>query len=167
METMMRMMNSFWDVMSSMSTQILFRTSTRSGSMLDIFMPTTTQSQDMTSVTNAVGLKQLCTLGNPEQVSAVVLYFQVTFFIVDEGKSMSLVYMLCQHCAERKPVIWYDGLESYIFVDDGVYKMAPDFHFNEFKIFMWTLVDSDQAPGGVPPELIRNRTHLFVLYASS
>ena len=121
----------------------------------------------MTSVTNAVGLKQLCTLGNPEQVSAVVLYFQVTFFIVDEGKSMSLVYMLCQHCAERKPVIWYDGLESYIFVDDGVYKMAPDFHFNEFKIFMWTLVDSDQAPGGVPPELVWNRTHLFVLYASS
>jgi hypothetical protein len=58
-------------------------------------------------------------------------------------------------------------IECYIFVDDGVYKMAPDFHVNEFKIFVWTLVDSDQAPDGVPPELVRNRTRLFVLYASS
>jgi len=80
-------------------------------------------------------------------VSAVVLYFQVTFLIVDEGKSVFLVYMLRRRCAERKPIIWYDGLESYIFVDDGVYKMTPDFHFNEFKIFVWTLVDSDQAWG--------------------
>ena len=44
---------------------------------------------------------------------------------------------------------------------------APDFHTNEFKIFVWTLVDSDQALMGVPPELVRNRTRLFVLYASS
>ena len=100
-------------------------------------------------------------------MSAVVLYFQVTFLIVDEGKSVSLVYILRRRCAERKPVIWFDGLRGYIFVDDGVYKMAPDFHDNEFKIFVWTLVDSDQAPGGVPPELVRNRTRLFVLYASS
>jgi len=85
----MRTMNSFRDVMSSTSTQTLFRTSTRSGSVLNIFMPTTKQSQDMTSVTNAVGLKQWCTPGNPDQVSAVVLYFQVTFLIVDEGKSVS------------------------------------------------------------------------------
>ena len=51
---MMRTMNSFRDVMSPTSTQTLFRTSTRSGSVLNIFVPTTTQSQDMTSVTNAV-----------------------------------------------------------------------------------------------------------------
>ena len=100
-------------------------------------------------------------------MSVFVLYFQVTFLIVDEGKSVFLVYILRRRCAERKPVIWYDGLESYIFVDDGVYKLAPDFHTNEFKIFVWTLVDSDQALMGVPPELVRNRTRLFVLYASS
>src|SRR5258705_2727316 len=109
METTMRTMNSFRDVMSSTSTQTLFRTSTRSGSVLNIFVPTTTQSQDMTSVTNAVGLKQLCTPGTPEEVSAVVLYFQVTFLIVDEGKSVSLVYILRRRCAERKPVIWYEA----------------------------------------------------------
>jgi len=44
--------------------------------------------------------------------------------------------------------------------------MAPDFHVNEFKIFVWTLVDSDQAQDGVPPDLVRNHTRLFVLYAS-
>ena len=62
------------------------------------------------------------------------------FLIVE---SVSLVYMPRRRYAERKPVIWYDGFESYIFVDDGVYKMAPDFHFNEFKI----LADSNQGPG--------------------
>jgi hypothetical protein len=72
-----------------------------------------------------------------------------------------------RRCADKKPVIWYDGLESYIFVDNGVYKMAADFHVNEFKIFVWTLGDSDQAKDGIPPELVRNRTRLFVLYASS
>ena len=66
--------------------------------------------------------------------------------IVDEGKSVSLVYILRRRCAERKPVIWFNGFRGYIFVDDGVYKMAPDFHDNKFKIFVWTLVDSDQAP---------------------
>ena len=80
---------------------------------------------------------------------------------------MSLVYVLRRRCAEKKPVIWYDGIVGYIFVDDGVYKMTPDFHDNEFKIFVWTLVDSDQALDGVPPELVRNRTRLFVIYASS
>jgi len=45
--------------------------------------------------------------------------------------------------------------------------MAPDFQVNEFKIFVWTLVDSDQAKDGVPPQLVENRTRLFVLYASS
>ena len=45
--------------------------------------------------------------------------------------------------------------------------MAPDFQVNKFKIFVWTLVDSDQAKDGVPPQLVENRTRLFVLYASS
>jgi len=85
--------------------------------------------------------------GHPGGGECGCLIFSGHILIVDEGKSVSLVYMLRRHCAERKPVIWYDGLEPYIFVDDGVYKMAPDFHFNNFKIFVWTLVDSDQSPG--------------------
>jgi hypothetical protein len=32
---------------------------------------------------------------------------------------------------------------------------------------VWTLVDADQSQGGVPPELVRHRTRLFVVYASS
>jgi len=45
-------------------------------------------------------------------------------------------------------------------------KWPPDFHVNEFEIFVWTLVDADQAQDGVPSELVRNRTRLFVFYAS-
>src|SRR5260221_9851280 len=93
METTMRTMNSFRDVMSSTSTQTLFRTSTRSGSVLNIFVPTTTQSQDMTSVTNTVGLKQLRSPGTPEAVSAFL------YILIDEGKSVSLVYVLRRRCS--------------------------------------------------------------------
>jgi hypothetical protein len=75
--------------------------------------------------------------------------------------------MLRRRCAEKKPVIWYDGKQSFIFVDDGVYKMTSDFDLNEFKIFVWTLVDSDKAKDGVPSDLVRRRTPLFVIYASS
>ena len=61
-------------------------------------------------------------------------------------------------------MIWYNGTNCFIFVDDGVCKMAQDFQDNEFKIFVWTLIDSDQAPHGVPLHLVQNRTR--VNYAS-
>ena len=79
---------------------------------------------------------------------------------------MCLLYMLRRRRAEKKPVIWYDGSDGYIFVEDGVYKMAQDFYINEFKIFVWTLVDADQAQDSVPAEFVWNRTRLFVLFAS-
>ena len=92
------------------------------------------------------------------------LYLQGTLLIAIEGKTVSLVYALRRRCAEKKPVIWHTVSGSYIFVEDGVYIMAPDFQLNEFKVFVWTLVDSED---GVPPHLVENRTRLFVLYASS
>ena len=55
---------------------------------------------------------------------------------------------------------------SSVFVEDGIYRMASDFHVNEFKIFVWSLVDSDQAQNGVPPHLVPNRARLFVLQKS-
>lgn len=45
--------------------------------------------------------------------------------------------------------------------------MAPDFQEDYFKIFVWTLVDSDNAKDGIPPYLLQNPTPLFVIYASS
>ena len=75
--------------------------------------------------------------------------------------------MLRRRFAERKPVIWHDGKDGYIFVEDGVYQMAPDFQVNHFKTFVWTLVDSDSAADGIPPHLVWNRTRLFVIYSTS
>ena len=80
---------------------------------------------------------------------------------------MFLLYILRRLCAEKKPVIWHNGQQSYIFVDDGVYQMAPDYEMIRFKIFVWTLVDSDHAQTCVPPALVPNRTRHFVIYASS
>lgn len=78
-----------------------------------------------------------------------------------------MLYALRRRFAEKKPVIWYDGDAGFMFVEDGVYKMAPDFQENHFKTFVWTMVDSDPYVDGIPPYLVRNRTRLFVIYASS
>jgi hypothetical protein len=122
-----RTVNPFQDVTSSASVPALFRMSRRSGSVLITSVSTSTLSQYMTSVTTAERLKPLWSLGHPESVSAIVRPPGCPL-IINKGKTVWLLY-----------AIWYDGLESCIFVDDGVYKMAADFHVNEFKTFVWTL----------------------------
>ena len=66
-------------IMSSTSTQTLFRTSRRSGSVLFIFVSTSTQSRNMTSVTNAIRPKQLSSPAILELVSAFVYIFRTPF----------------------------------------------------------------------------------------
>jgi hypothetical protein len=51
----------------------------RSGSVLIIFVSASSQSQDMASVENAVGLKQLWSPGSLESVSTVVYIFVIPF----------------------------------------------------------------------------------------
>jgi hypothetical protein len=65
-----------------------------------------------------------------------------------EGKSVWVYYALRRCLAERKPVIWYFKALCYLFVEEGVYEMPVDFQTAELKPFIWTLVDSDEAPGG-------------------
>jgi hypothetical protein len=65
--------------------------------------------------------------------------------------------------AERKPVIWYLHKKRYLFVE-GVYKV-PD-EFQAFQVFVWTLVDSDEAKDGVPEDLVTHKRH-FIIYCTS
>jgi hypothetical protein len=58
-------------------------------------------------------------------------------------------------------------MTCYLFVEEGVYKMPPDFQDAQFKTIVWTLVDSDEAKDGVPQHLIPHGTRLYVIYVTS
>jgi len=48
--------------------------------------------------------------GQPGGGECVSLYPLDILLIIDEGKSVSLVYVLRRRCAEKKPVVWYEVL---------------------------------------------------------
>src|SRR5271154_347405 len=85
--------------------------------------------------------------------------------IINVGKSIWIYYALRRRLAERKPVIWYFHSTRYLFVEEGVYKVPDRFH--AFKVFVWTLVDSDEAQDGVPGYLVMQDTSHFVIYTTS
>ena len=85
--------------------------------------------------------------------------------IINVGKSIWIYYALRRRLADRKPVIWYYCKTCYLFVEEGVY-VVPD-KFNDFEVFVWTLVDSDGAEGGVPENLVIQHTRHFVIYCTS
>jgi len=82
-------------------------------------------------------------------------------------KSVWVYYALRRCLAERKLVIWYFKECCYLFVEEGVYEMPADFQTTELKPFIWTLVDSDEAPEAVPPYLVPHSTPLFVIFSTS
>jgi len=83
-----------------------------------------------------------------------------------KGKSVWIYYALRRCLAERRPIIWYFKKFCYLFVEEGVYKMPGDFQTAELKPFIWTLVDSDEAPQGVPDYLVPHTTPLFVIFST-
>lgn len=86
--------------------------------------------------------------------------------IARKGKSVWIYYALRRRLAERKPVIWYLEHTCYLFVEEGVYEVPRGFKPSRFQVFVWTLVDSDEAVDGVPPHLVPHGTHHFVIYST-
>ncbi|KAK2462507.1 hypothetical protein APHAL10511_005477 [Amanita phalloides] len=83
------------------------------------------------------------------------------------GKSVWIYYALRRRLAERKPVIWYLDQTRYLFVEEGVYKVPDEFKASHFQVFIWTLVDSDEAKDGVPNHLVTRHTRHSVIYCTS
>jgi hypothetical protein len=54
-------------------------------------------------------------------------------------------------------------VKYYLFVNEGVYKLPPDWAHDNFHCIVWTLVDSDQCKEGVPPDLIPHGMLLFII----
>ena len=84
-----------------------------------------------------------------------------------EGKSVWVYYALCRRLVERKAVIWYRDRLCYLFLKEGVFVAPPDFPSSYFRIFVWTLVDSDENKEGAPPRLLTPGTRLYVIYVTS
>ena len=62
--------------------------------------------------------------------------------------------------------MWYRGNNLYLFVREGVF-MGPDkYPPTDFEIPIWTLVDADRIPEGVPPFLAVHDTKHLIIFTS-
>jgi len=85
-----------------------------------------------------------------------------------KGKSYWCYYAMCRRLSERQPTFWYCGdLDFYLFVEEGVFIVPQNFPSYDLKVRVWTLVDSDNHPEGVPPRLIDKRTRHFIIFTTS
>ena len=108
-----------------------------------------------------------CSLGYQVSVRPQVSLHQRRTQARSQGKSFWTYYAARRHLAEMKPFIWFYKAKYYLFVDDDVYKLPPDWEHDDFRCIVWTLVDSDQSRAGVPEILIPHGTRLFVTYVTS
>ncbi|KAH9043513.1 hypothetical protein EDB83DRAFT_2407406 [Lactarius deliciosus] len=83
------------------------------------------------------------------------------------GKSVWITYALCQRLTEGEPVIWYSDTRRYLFVDEGVFEVPPDYPSSMFKTRIWTFIDADDSNDGIPDYFAPHRTkHLIILSSS-
>ncbi|KAH8996620.1 hypothetical protein EDB92DRAFT_1793737 [Lactarius akahatsu] len=83
------------------------------------------------------------------------------------GKSYWLTYALCRRLTEGGPVIWFRSAKRYLFVDEGVFVVPPDYPSTDFKTRIWTLVDADDKDG-IPDCLaaLQETNHLIISSSS-
>ncbi|KAH9006497.1 hypothetical protein EDB86DRAFT_2795089, partial [Lactarius hatsudake] len=84
------------------------------------------------------------------------------------GKSYWLTYALCRRLTEGGPVIWFRSGKRYLFVDEGVFVIPPDYPSTDFKTRIWTLIDADDSKDGIPDCLatLQETNHLIILSSS-
>ncbi|KAH9050181.1 hypothetical protein EDB84DRAFT_1555539 [Lactarius hengduanensis] len=66
------------------------------------------------------------------------------------------------------PVIWFRSAKRYLFVDEGVFVVPPDYPSTDFKTRIWTLIDADDSKDGIPDCLaaLQETNHLIILSSS-
>lgn len=68
---------------------------------------------------------------------------------------------------EKRPVIWSHFHESYLFVDDGVFRFRDAGFSAQFHKVVWTLVDSGPSQMDLPQVLIGHNMPFFIIFATS
>ncbi|KAH9080202.1 hypothetical protein EDB83DRAFT_2513110 [Lactarius deliciosus] len=82
------------------------------------------------------------------------------------GKSYWVQYALRRRLAEGKPVMWYRDSRQYLFVEEGVFVVPQYYASTDFKTLVWTLVDADECPSGIPSYLAVHDTKHFNIFVS-
>jgi len=83
------------------------------------------------------------------------------------GKSVWIWYAARRRMAAKEPFLIYYGSKLRLFVEEGVYDVPYGWKNDDFQYFMWTFVDSDESPEGIPSRFVRLSTPLFVIFATS
>ncbi|KAH9083658.1 hypothetical protein EDB83DRAFT_2212994 [Lactarius deliciosus] len=83
------------------------------------------------------------------------------------GKSYWVTYALCRCLTEGKPVFWFRSTQRYLFVEEGVFVVPPDYPSADIKARIWTLVDADDCWNGIPDYLAPHETNHLIILCSS
>ncbi|KAH8994024.1 hypothetical protein EDB92DRAFT_1815302 [Lactarius akahatsu] len=83
------------------------------------------------------------------------------------GKSYWVTYALCRRLAEGKPVFWFHSTQRYLFVEEGVFEVPPDYHSTDLKTRVWLLIDTDDSKDGIPDYLAPHETNHLIILCSS
>ncbi|TFK64832.1 hypothetical protein BDN72DRAFT_962952 [Pluteus cervinus] len=83
------------------------------------------------------------------------------------GKTYFMIYALRRRIGEQEITLLYRDNTLYLFWEGGVHEVPriPPQGFSYYK--PWLLINSDEAPKGVPPELLDQDTPYFVVYCAS
>ncbi|KAH9176571.1 hypothetical protein EDB89DRAFT_2065396 [Lactarius sanguifluus] len=65
------------------------------------------------------------------------------------------------------PVIWFRSTQRYLFVEEGVFVVSPDYPSTDIKARIWTLVDTDDSKDGIPDYLAPHETNYYIMFLSS
>jgi len=86
-----------------------------------------------------------------------------------EGKSCWVSYAVRRSLGDRRPFLWYRNGICFVFVEDGVYQqhVAEKFSANDFVPLLWTFVDADACPAGVPEKLAGSDANLFIMFTTA
>ncbi|KAH9974661.1 hypothetical protein BGW80DRAFT_1204772 [Lactifluus volemus] len=83
------------------------------------------------------------------------------------GKTYWLFYTLRRCLAEKRPIIWMHERDLFLFVDEGTFLVPDDFRRCAPETFVWTLIDSEECPSGIPLKLVSSGMPLFIIYATT
>jgi len=84
-----------------------------------------------------------------------------------KGKSLWVQYAIRRRLGEKKPFVWFDGGNCYLFVEEGVFSQKlEDIAISPFVPYMWTFVDVVCYQSGIPTLLTRRDTSHFNIYTT-
>jgi hypothetical protein len=97
----------------------------------------------------------------------LLIDFSFSNTLIPKGKTYWILYAVRRRLGEAKSFLWCFAQHWYLFVQDGVFKFPEHFDPTSFAPFIWTFIDANEFPSGLPSGLASVYSNLFVILASS